>query len=119
MNTLTPAVQPPTENRPIVVALCGDPRFYDYMLDAAGGLSAKGVIVLMPHFVISPDQHTNTVTARSEELNRHRIDMADQIVVVTDTVLHCNLATRHEVRYAIGQGKGVNWSVCLAPTGAA
>lgn len=96
--------------RPIVVTICGSMRFYEQMLDTAARLTANGVIVLAPFCVVAPDQQTSQMKAQLDELHLRKIDMSDQIVVVSDGTLYHGESTKREISYALGQGKPVNWS---------
>lgn len=96
--------------RPVIVTICGSMRFYRAMLDVAARLTERGVIVLMPHCVVEPDKQTSAMKAQLDRLHRHKIEMSDEIMVVTDETGYYGDSTRDEIGYALAHGKLINWS---------
>lgn len=90
---------------PQLVTLCGSMRFYDRMLTVAAAETAAGRIVLAPFCVVDPVDQTGDLKERLDELHRHKIDLADEVVVVTDDTGYLGDSTRAEIRYAEMLGK--------------
>jgi hypothetical protein len=100
---MTPAYELPLVRR--VVTLCGSMRFYREMLAEAAELTARGHVVLAPFVVTAPDARGGPGKAALDELHRVKIDMCDEILVVTDGSDYIGASTRAEIRYARTKGK--------------
>lgn len=83
--------------RPKVVCLCGSLRFQQLFESERKRLTARGIIVLAPEPV--DGEPTAAVRAALGELHLRRIDLADEIRVVSEGGYIGN-ATRREIQYA-------------------
>lgn len=93
---LTPIAQEPT-----IITICGSMRFYEGMLKCASELTSQGHIVLMPHDANhDDDEHKRMLDA----LHLAKVDMSDQVVVVTDRSVYVGDSTRREMNYAYEKG---------------
>lgn len=95
--------------RPEVVTLCGSMRFFPLMLEVAAEETAAGRIVLAPFAVVAPEDQGGEFKARLDELHRRKIDMADQVVIVTDRSAYFGASTAEEIAYATDAGKPVSF----------
>jgi hypothetical protein len=93
--------------RPEVVTLCGSMRFLPLMLQVAAEETAAGAIVLAPFAVVAAAEQGGAVKARLDELHRHKIDMADRVIVVSDPSGYYGASTAREITYARVLGKPV------------
>ncbi|AEE47870.1 hypothetical protein [Cellulomonas fimi] len=93
-------------DRPRVVCLCGSLRFRDLFASERRRLTSLGVIVLGPEEV--DDDLTPARRAALGELHLRRIDLADEVRVVSDGG-YVGASTRREVAYARQAGKAVTW----------
>lgn len=93
-------------DRPRVVCLCGSLRFRDLFASERRRLTSLGVIVLGPEDV--DDDLTPSRRAALGDLHLRRIDLADEVRVVSDGG-HVGDSTRREVAYARAAGKAVSW----------
>jgi hypothetical protein len=96
-------------SRPKIVTVCGSMRFYPQMLQVAESETLAGVIVLMPFSVVAPDDQAGPVKARLDQLHRDKIDLSDEIIVVTNQHGYVGASTRAEMAYAGQTGKA--WDV--------
>ncbi|MBT0993444.1 hypothetical protein KIN34_03985 [Cellulomonas sp. DKR-3] len=97
--------QPDPAARPRVVCLCGSLRFPHVFEAERRRLTSLGVIVLGPEPVdgeVTPDRR-----AALSELHRRRIDLADEVRVVSEGG-YVGSATRREIAYARAHGKAVS-----------
>ncbi|WP_107661167.1 hypothetical protein [Nocardia suismassiliense] len=87
-------------------ALIGPVRCYPQILRVAAELASSGHQVLPPIASIV-GVHLGPLTDRIDRLQRHLIDLADRVLVVTDE--HCvyDQPTRDYVDYALASGKDV------------
>lgn len=96
--------------RPPIVALCGSTRFRDVFTQVTRELTMQGVIVVAPGvFGHSGDPLTKDDSARLAELHRRKIDLADEVLVVSDESGYFGEATRSEIEYARTLGKPVRF----------
>lgn len=103
-----PAATPTTEDdRPENVTLCGSMRFFPSMLRVAAEETLAGRVVISPFAVVAPEDQGSDAKARLDVLHRHKIDMADRVIVVTDETGYYGESTRSEIAYAREQGKPV------------
>lgn len=91
-------------DRPRVVCLCGSLRFQELFDAERQRLTAEGVIVLGPE----PIREELTPARRRAlgELHLRRIDLADEIRVVTEGG-YLGAATRREIEYARERRKSI------------
>ncbi|WP_040168167.1 hypothetical protein [Microbacterium gorillae] len=92
------------EARPRVVCLCGSLRFASLFELERRRLTAAGVIVLAPESIDA--DLTPRRRAALAELHLRRIDLADEVRVVSDGG-YVGEATRREIAYAWRWGKTV------------
>ncbi|WP_235557896.1 DUF4406 domain-containing protein [Sphaerimonospora mesophila] len=98
--------------RPPIVALCGSTRFREEFAAANQHLTRQGVIVLAPGvFAHSGDPLTDEEKTRLDELHKRKIDLADEVLVVSDESGYYGDSTRSEIAYAEQQGKPVRYLV--------
>jgi hypothetical protein len=102
-------VDDPAE-RPTIVCLCGSSRLKDAFEQAAEVEALAGRIVLSLG-IFSRAAGVQLSAAQLElqhRLHRHRIDLADEVLVVNPAG-YVGESTQDEVDYARGQGKAVRW----------
>lgn len=107
-----------TTTTPLVVCLCGSTRFMAEMAEANLELTAAGCIVLapgcnlkQPHPLWDTDAKLTALKSRLDALHRAKIDLADEVVVVSDHTGYVGDSTRAEIAYAEQLGKPVRrWS---------
>jgi len=90
---------------PRVVCLCGSLRFQSLFEAERRRLTRSGVIVLAPEPV--DGGLTPAVRAALGELHLRRIDLADEVRVVSEGG-YVGAATRREIEYARQQGKAIS-----------
>lgn len=90
----------------MIVTICGSMRFFDQMLQVAADETAKGNIVLVP-FPVADDQ-VGGLRGMLDRLHFEKIDMAEQVVVVTNQYGYIGVSTRNEMDYAIRSDKSVD-----------
>lgn len=88
-----------------IVTLCGSMRFFDKMLTVAAEETAKGHIVIAPFSVVAKEDQGSDFKKMLDKLHFRKIDMADEIIVVTDENGYIGESTRREMVYAIQTGK--------------
>ena len=91
--------------RPEVVCLCGSLRFHRLFDSERRRLTAHGVIVLAPEPV--DGEPTASMRAALGDLHLRRIDLADEIRVVSEGG-YIGDATRREIQYARARQKRVS-----------
>lgn len=98
--------------RPTITVLCGSTRFRDDFARVNRELTAQGVIVVAPGvFGHSGDPLTEDKKALLDELHKRKIDLADDVLVVSDASGYFGDSTRREIEYARAQGKPVRFLV--------
>ncbi len=100
--------------RPKIVCICGSTRFAEHMNTEAERLTLAGYIVVRPEVVaynrerdqqfVEPD-----VKERLDVLHLHKINLSDEVVVVTVNG-YVGESTRREIAYAEQTGKPVHYS---------
>lgn len=103
--------------RPKVVTLCGSTRFKAEFERTAAQLTMAGVIVVKPDVFMNDGHaekaHLPAVTeadkAALDELHKRKIDLADEVIVVSDDSGYFGDSTRGEIAYAEGRGKPVRY----------
>lgn len=107
-----------TMTRPLVVCLCGSTSFMAEMAEANLQLTASGCIVLapgcdlkQPHPLWDNDIKLAELKSRLDALHRAKIDLADEVVIVSDHTGYVGASTQAEIAYAEQLGKPVRrWS---------
>ena len=104
--------------RPPIVCLCGSTRFYDAFQQANYDLTMAGAIVLSvgfyPHAKTEHGHgegvgHDSTEKLALDELHKRKIDLADEVMVVSDGTGYFGESTRSEIEYAVKLGKPVRF----------
>lgn len=83
--------------RPAVVCLCGSLRFERLFVAERRRLTALGAIVLAPE--ATGEELTPSMRAALGELHLRRIDLADEVRIVSEDG-YIGSSTRREIRYA-------------------
>lgn len=91
--------------RPRVVCLCGSLRFERLFQSERRRLTSLGVIVLGPEAI--SEELTPSRRAALGELHLRRIDLADEVRVVSEGG-HVGPATRREIEYAQERRKAIS-----------
>lgn len=94
-------------DRPEVVCLCGSARFMSRMRELSRELGLAGAIVLSP--VDAETAPTADQKAALDALHRHKIDLADRVVVVNPGG-YVGDSTHAEIAYAVARGTPVTFS---------
>ena len=82
-----------------IVCICGSMRFSDEMVKQSVKETLSGHIVLMPH-VIKPEGLNPAVAEALDELHLKKMDMADEVIVITGDEGYVGKSTSHEIKYA-------------------
>jgi hypothetical protein len=99
----------PDEKRPTIVCLCGSSRFRKEYAEVFNREEHEGRICLTIHcFKDDPCCKTPEDHARMDAKHRHKIDLADEILVM-NVGGYVGESTRREIAYARGTGKRVRW----------
>jgi hypothetical protein len=83
-------------------------RFFEQMLEVAADETAAGNIVLAPFAVVAPEHQASDFKAMLDQLHLEKIDMAEQVVIVTNQGGYIGESTRRELDYARATGKHVD-----------
>lgn len=94
-----------TVERPKVVCLCGSLRFQRLFDSERRRLTAQGVVVLGPEEV--DEELTPSMRATLGELHLRRIDLADEVRIVSEDG-YVGSATRREIQYALENQKTIS-----------
>lgn len=105
-------------DRPRVVCLCGSMRFEEEIREAAREESLFGHIVVLPlcnmkqpHPLWNDESDAECIKVNLDGLHKAKIDLADEVVVVSDASGYIGDSTRSEIAYAEAHGKPVRyWS---------
>ncbi|WP_262403459.1 hypothetical protein [Actinomadura sp. CNU-125] len=106
--------------RPTITVLCGSTRFYDEFQKANYDLTMQGQIVLSvgfyPHAKAEHGHgegvaHDSTEKVALDELHKRKIDLADEVLVVSDASGYYGESTRSEIAYARAHGKPVRFLI--------
>lgn len=109
--------------RPRIVCLCGSTRFYDQFQQANYDLTMQGAIVLSvgfyPHAKAAHGHgegvgHDSAEKAALDELHKRKIDLADEVLVVSDESGYFGSSTAGEIRYAVALGKPVRFDMAAS-----
>jgi nucleoside 2-deoxyribosyltransferase len=100
---------------PKVVVLCGSTRFREDFERLAAQLTLEGAVVLMPNVWVRSDPAYSDISPETklllDELHLHKIDMADEVIVVSPSpAFYVGASTAKEIEYARRKGKPVSWS---------
>jgi len=105
---------------PPIVCLCGSTRFYEVFREANLKLTLAGEIVLSIGCDTKSDGDLAATDALGKDpeqfkadldaLHRRKIDLADRVVVVSDSTGYFGESTAGEIRYAIEHGKPVEFA---------
>lgn len=110
-------------DRPRIVCLCGSTRFYAEFQQANYDLTMQGAIVLSvgfyPHSKAEHGHgegvgHDSAEKTALDELHKRKIDLADDVLVVSDASGYFGASTEGEIKYAVMQGKPVRFAVPAA-----
>ncbi len=108
---------------PLIVCLCGSTRFYDEFQQANYDLTMQGVIVLSvgfyPHAADAHGHgegvgHDSAEKLALDQLHRRKIDLADEVLVVSGPCGYFGQSTTGEIAYAASLGKPVRFTVDAA-----
>ena len=91
-------------DRPEIVCICGSTRFAEELREANRDLTFAGAIVLAPGEADGPV--TDEQKAVLDALHLHKIDLADQVLVVNPGG-YIGESTSKEIAYARAGGKPV------------
>jgi hypothetical protein len=103
---------------PLIVCLCGSTRFYDAFQQANYDLTMTGRIVLSvgfyPHAKAAHGHgegvgHDSAEKVALDELHKRKIDLAAEVLVVSDGTGYFGESTRSEIEYAYQHGKPVRY----------
>lgn len=100
--------------RPKIVCLCGSTRFHNEYVEANFRETMAGNIVLSSgvfgHTIHKDKVITDADKTRLDELHKHKIDMADEILVINPGG-YIGDSTANEIRYAQALNKHIRyWS---------
>jgi hypothetical protein len=93
---------------PTIVTLCGSMRFFEQMLQVASDETAKGHIVLAPFSVVAPEDQGDDFKAMLDRLHFQKIDLSEQVIVVTNQDGYIGQSTEREMVYALHRGKALD-----------
>lgn len=102
--------------RPTIVVLCGSTRFPEAFRKATATETLAGKIVVSigcnmrtdtDLFGDLPDEQLADIKTRLDELHKRKIDLADEVLVVSDASGYYGESTRSEIEYAEKVGKPV------------
>jgi len=101
--------------RPVIVCLCGSTRFFNQFQLANYERTMTGEIVLSvgfyPHSIHHGEGvgHDSDAKRRLDELHLRKIDLADYVLVVSDSSGYFGQSTWREIDYARSHGKPVKF----------
>jgi hypothetical protein len=98
-------------DRPRIVVLCGSTRFKAQFEEANRSLTLLGEIVLAPGVFGHADgvMPSEAAKVRLDDLHLRKIDLADEVLVVSDGSGYYGDSTRREIAYAEQLGKPVRY----------
>jgi hypothetical protein len=114
---------PEGATRPQIVVLCGSTRFYDAFQEANYDLTMKGAIVLSvgfyPHSKAEHGHgegvgHDSAEKVALDDLHKRKIDLADEVLVVSDESGYFGASTLGEIEYARSVGRPVKFAVAAS-----
>ena len=92
----------------MIVTICGSMRFFAQMLQVAADETVKGNVVLAPFSIVAATDQGGDLKAMLDKLHIEKIDMAEQIIVVTNQDGYVGTSTRQEMAYALSSGKAMD-----------
>lgn len=102
--------------RPRIVTLCGSTRFKEAFETAEREETLAGRIVItvglfghVEGLDMGTDEEPSDTKAMLDELHKRKIDLADEILVCSDTSGYHGKSTRSEIEYARAAGKPVRF----------
>lgn len=104
--------------RPAIVTLCGSTRFWRTFQQASLQETLAGKIVLSigaatgtddEHFGNLPAEQYFAVKEMLDELHLHKVEMADEVLVLSDEAGYFGTSTLREIRFAEELGKPIRW----------
>ena len=106
---------------PRIVCLCGSTRFKDEINAANARLTMQGALVIslgvFGHTDL-PDRDWTTGASDDkrmlDNLHRRKIDLADEVLIVSDETGYFGESTQGEIRYALEHGKPVKYAVAAS-----
>jgi len=105
-------------DRPTIVCLCGSTRFPDAWREAYRAESFAGRIVLSVGVLIQdgaePIRTDGPDKTALDELHKRKIDLADEVLVVSDATGYFGSSTTSEIAYARGLGRPVRFAVAAS-----
>lgn len=108
--------EPPADQRPAIICLCGSTRFKDVFEQENARLTLEGSIVLMPGVfghALDGGQDANVTQEQKQALDtlhKRKIDLAD-IVYVINVDGYIGESTQREIAYALEKGLAVTYFV--------
>jgi hypothetical protein len=116
------AAAAPAAPHPRIVCLCGSTRFYGKFRSANLQLTLAGQIVLSigcdtksdGDLAAAGEMDLETVKDSLDRLHRHKIAMADYVLVVSDETGYFGDSTAGEIRYAVSLGKPVEFEAAAS-----
>lgn len=103
-------------DRPRVVVLCGSSRFGEAFQEANLRETVAGRIVLSigcdlrdDHELWPDETERERLKAELDELHKRKIDLADEVLVVSDEVGYFGDSTASEIAYAVKLGRPVRF----------
>jgi len=107
--------------RPRIVCLCGSTRFFNAFREANLRRTLAGEIVLSIGCDTKSDADLGIIAGdlapaktALDELHKHKIDLADYVLVVSDETGYFGQSTTGEILHAIARGKPVQFAVPAA-----
>lgn len=97
---------------PTIVCLCGSTRFMDAFREANLRETLAGRIVLTVGCDTKSDEMLSITAEQKvalDALHKRKIDLADEVLVVSDETGYFGASTRSEIEYAKATGKEVRW----------
>jgi hypothetical protein len=104
-----PDEQDEEAERPAVVCLCGSMRFGAQIMAVAAEYTAAGEIVLAPFVTVQPGEQGTAAKAALDILHRHKIAMADRVIVVSDETGYYGTSTALEIEFAVAHDKPISY----------
>jgi hypothetical protein len=102
--------------RPVIVCLCGSTRFRDEFTAANRDETLAGRIVLAPGVfgwsgdLSAEDSQGGEVKTSLDDLHKRKIDLADEVLVVSDQSGYFGQSTAGEIAYAVEHRKFIRFA---------
>lgn len=98
---------------PLIVCLCGSTRFKQEYIEANYRETMAGKIVLSVGWFSHADAQVCTLTEAEkkalDELHFRKVELADEVLVISDREGYFGDSTLREIQYALSLGKEVRW----------